>query len=123
MIPRTASKSRKRRAQQITILESRRISEEVWEVDCINDSGEERENVTIIPSRIYSPTKDMQHRGPKGIVGKYLLALAEENEEAHEQLVDAIKERRERIQGEIEDLKEEETNLLQAQLSLSDSSE
>ena len=67
--------------------------------------------------------KDMQHRGPKGIVGKYLLALAEENEEAHEQLVDAIKERRERIRGEIEDLKEEETNLLQAQLSLSDSSE
>ena len=119
-MPRTASKGRQKRAQQVTILESRRISEEVWEVDLINDSGEERDNVTIIPSRIYSPTKDMQHRGPKGIVGKYLLALAEEEEEAHQQLVDAIEERRERIQGEISDLKEEEANLLHAHLSLSE---
>lgn len=118
MMPKTASDARQERAEQVTILETRRISDEVWEVDLINEAGNERENVTIIPSRIYSPTKDMQHRGPKGVVGKYIRALAMENDEAHSQLMTAIEERRERIQGEIRDLKEEESNLLHAQADL-----
>lgn len=102
----------------MTLTDVRRISEEVWEVDLINDRGEVRENVTIIPSRIYSPTKDVRWRGPKGVVGKYIRALALENDDAHEQLLDAIEERRERIQGEIQDLKNEEANLLHAQADL-----
>lgn len=117
-MPKTASDARQERAEQVTIVESRRVTDEVWEVDLINDNGDMRENVTIIPSRIYSPSKDMQHRGPKGIVGKYLMALAMEDKDAHEQLMDAIAERRERIQGEIRDLKEEESNLLHAQANL-----
>lgn len=118
MMPQTASGERQERAEQITITEIRRISDEVWEVDCINESGEVRENLTIIPSRIYSPSKDMQHRGPKGVVGKYIRALAMEDDEAHDQLRTAIEERRDRIQGEIQDLKEEEANLLHAQADL-----
>lgn len=118
MMPKTASSRRQERAENITILESRRISEEVWEVDVINEDGHERENLTIIPNRIYSPTKDMQHRGPKGIVGKYIRALAMHDDEARSKLTTAIKERRERIQGEISDLKEEESNLLHAQADL-----
>jgi len=118
MMPKTASDARQERAEQVTIVESRRVTDKVWEVDLINDNGDMRENVTIIPSRIYSPSKDMQHRGPKGIVGKYIRALAMEDEDAHEQLMDGIRERRERIQGEIRDLKEEESNLLHAQADL-----
>lgn len=116
--PKTASDERQERAEQVTLTDVRRISEEVWEVDLINDRGEVRENVTIIPSRIYSPTKDVRWRGPKGVVGKYIRALALENDDAHEQLLDAIEERRERIQGEIQDLKNEEANLLHAQADL-----
>jgi hypothetical protein len=87
-------------------------------VDLLNEAGNRRENVTIIPSRIYSPSKDMQHRGPKGVVGKYIRALAMESDEAREQLITAIRERRDRIQGEIADLKEEDSNLLHAQADL-----
>lgn len=119
-LPKTASDQRQERAEQVTLTDVRRISEEVWEVDLINEAGKVRENVTIIPSRIYSPTKDMQHRGPKGVVGKYIRALAMENDEAREQLLGAIRERRNRIQGEIRDLKEEESNLLHAQADLND---
>lgn len=118
MMPKTASDSRQERAEQVTLLDVRRISDEVWEVDLLNEAGNRRENVTIIPSRIYSPSKDMQHRGPKGIVGKYIRALAIANDEAHDQLLDAIRERRNRIQGEIRDLKEEHSNLLHAQADL-----
>lgn len=118
MFPKTASEDRQDRAEQVTLTDVRRISNEVWEVDLINDRGEERENVTIIPSRIYSPSKDVQHRGPKGVVGKYIRALALESDEAREQLLDAISERRERIQEEIRALKEEDSNLLHAQADL-----
>lgn len=114
----TASDERHERAQNITILDSRRISDEVWEIDCINDRGEKRENMTIIPSRIYSPSKDVQHRGPKGVVGKYIRALSFEDDEAHEQLVEAIRERRDRVQAEMKDLREEDSNLLHAQAAL-----
>lgn len=114
----SASTSRHERAKNITILDTRRISDEVWEIDVINDAGEERENITIIPSRIYSPTKDMQHRGPKGVVGKYIQALAMENDEAKEQLALAIEERIERIDNEISDLKEEKRNLHSALLDV-----
>lgn len=118
MVPRTASAKRQERAEQVTLLDVRRISDEVWEVDLVNDRGESRENVTIIPNRIYSPSKDMQHRGKNGHVGKYIRALALENEDAREQLENAIEERRNRIQEEISSLKEKDSNLLHAQVDL-----
>jgi len=117
-LPQTESRTRQERAENVTILDSRRISEDVWEIDVTNESGHTRENLTIIPGRIYSPTKDMQHRGPKGIVGKYIRALAMIDQEAYDQLLSAIRDRRDRIQGEISDLKEEEANLMQAQADL-----
>jgi hypothetical protein len=47
----------------------------VFEVDLINERGEVRENVTIIPRLLYESTKDVQYRGDSGIIGKYTRAL------------------------------------------------
>lgn len=114
----TRPTTRQERAEQIKLTDVRRISETIWEVDAINEDGESRENLTIIPERIYSPTKDMQHRGPKGVVGKYIRALALEDAEARDQLNAAIRERRDRIRAEISDLQEELGNLTSAQQEL-----
>lgn len=118
MTTRSKTAGRQERAEQIRITDVRRISDEVWEIDCLNDDGEVRENMTIIPSQIYSPTKDMQHRGPNGVVGKYIRALAMENFEAREKLLDAIEERTESIEKEIRQLKGEVGRLKQAESDL-----
>lgn len=120
MAPKTASDDRQTRAEQITIQEKRRISDDVWEIDVINDRGEKRENITIVPGDIYSPTKDMQHRGPSGVVGKYLRALAMADDDAQEKLLDAIRRRRDSVQEEMSHLRKEDANLLHAQSDLSE---
>jgi len=111
----TASTRRQERAQNIDVTDLRRINETVWEMDCINDNGDRRENITLIPSERYSPTKDMQHRGPKGIVGKYLRTLAMESDDARRQLRECIEDERAEIQAKVHRLKEEEANLLHSE--------
>ena len=77
--PSEDSETRQRRAEQTNITEVRTISGEafgvpddytVYEVDLVNDSGESRENVVIIPRILFENTKDVQHRHEAGIVGK-----------------------------------------------------
>lgn len=113
-----SASTRQKRAEEVELTDVRRISETVWEVDLINDQGQRRENVTIVPSDLYSPTKDMQYRGPRGIVDKYIRALAMENDDARQQLITAIQKRRNEVQEEISHLREKDSNLLQAQADI-----
>lgn len=90
----------------------------VYEIDCINDSGERRENLTIIPSILFESTKDVQHRHDKGIVGKYTIALARENDTARQEAIDAIRSKRDSVQDDIESLKEKDARLMHTQAEL-----
>jgi len=122
--PSVDSETRQERAEQTTITEVRTISGEafgvpdeytVYEVDLVNESGEERENVVIIPRILFENTKDVQHRHEAGIVGKYSRALAMESDEAREELVRGISEKRSDVQDEIRRLKEKDSRLLHTQ--------
>jgi len=84
----------------------------VYELDLINDNGEKRENVTVIPSILFESTKDVQHRHEYGIVGKYTRALAMENDDAREEVLEAIRQKRESVQEDIRSLKEKDSRLL-----------
>lgn len=126
--PSQDASSRMDRAENITITDVRVITGErfgvpddvtVYELDALNENGQVRENITVIPSMLFENTKDLQYRHSFGVVGKYSLALAMDNEQAHEELVSAIRELREQVQGEIRDLKAKESRLLHAQAELS----
>ncbi len=119
--------SRFERAEQTTITDVRTIDGDtfdvgedttVYEVDLVNESGEERENIVIIPRILFENTKDVQHRHSEGIVGKYSFALALENEEAKEALLDGIRDRRDSIREEIRGLEETDSRLLHASANL-----
>lgn len=125
--PSKDSESRQKRAEQTTLTDIRTIAGDsfgvpdeytVYEVDLINDSGEERENVVIIPRILFENTKDVQYRHESGIVGKYSRALAMENDEAKEALLTGIEEKRDALQSEIRDLKETDARLLHTQADL-----
>lgn len=125
--PSEDSESRKERADQTTITEVRTIEGDefgipddytVYEVDLINEQGETRENVTIIPRILFENTKDVQHRHDKGIVGKYTLALAEESDEARSELLTGIEEKRNETQESIKELKNKDSRLLHTQAEL-----
>ena len=124
--PSEDSASRQDRAEQTTIEDIRIIDGNefgvedatVYELDLINDSGERRENVTVIPSILFESTKDVQHRHDYGIVGKYTRALALENEEARQETLEAIRQKRDSIQEDIRDLKEKDSRLLHTQADL-----
>ncbi len=118
--PSEDSQSRQERAEQTTITDIRVIDGDsfgvedatVYELDLINDSGERRENVTVIPSILFESTKDVQHRHEYGIVGKYTRALAMEHDEARTEVLDAIRQKREATQEDIRSLKEKDSRLL-----------
>lgn len=119
--PSEDSESRQKRAEQTTILDVRTISGDafdvsdeytVYEVDLINESGERRENVTIIPRILFENTKDVQHRHDAGVIGKYARALALEDEDAREALLAGIREKREEIAEEMSTLREKDSRLL-----------
>lgn len=125
--PSEDSSTRQERAEQTDILEVRTISGEefgvsedttVYEVDLVNEDGQPRSNVVIIPSILFENTKDVQHRHDAGIVGKYSRALAMENDEAREQLVSGIRAKRDSIQSEVRELKEKDARLLHTQADL-----
>lgn len=119
--PSEASADRQERAKQCTILDTRIIEGKnfgfpdeftVYELDLINDRGETRENVTIIPRVLFENTKDVQHRHDDGIVGKYSRALAMENDQAEEALLAGIEDRRDEIQEEMSELRSADSRLL-----------
>jgi len=114
----TEDATRQERAEQTEITDVRTISGEqfgvpedttVYEVDLVNERGETRENVVIIPRILFENTKDVQHRHEQGVVGKYSRALAMESDEARKE---------DRIQGEISDLRATDGRLLDAQADL-----
>lgn len=118
-----ASTSRQKRAESVKILNVRRIDtisaeHPVFEVDLINDRGEMRENITIIPSVLFESTKDVQYRHDKGVVGKYTRALAMENDEVRELVITAIREFRDSTQDQMRDLRDKDSHLLHAQADL-----
>lgn len=118
--PAEDSGSRQERAEQTEIIDVREIDGNpsipadytVYEVDLINESGETRENVTIIPRILFENTKDVQHRHEQGIIGKYTRALCLEHDEAKEELLDGIREKRDTLHEEIQTLQEKDSRLL-----------
>lgn len=118
--PSEDSTTRQERAEQCVIQDVRTIDGDefgvddatVYEVDLLNENGESRENVTIIPNILFENTKDVQHRHEKGIVGKYSRALALENEQARDELLSAIREKRSAVQDDILELQEKDSRLL-----------
>jgi len=119
--PSVDSETRQDRAEECTIIDIRVIDGEqfnisadttVYEVDLVNERGLTRENLTIIPRILFESTKDVQHRHEYGIVGKYSRALADESEQAEQELVRGIKERRANISSQITDLREKDGRLL-----------
>ena len=125
--PSEDSATRQERAEQTTITEVRTISGDqfdvpedytVYELDLINEDGESRENVVVIPRILFENTKDVQHRHEYGVIGKYSRALAMESEEARNQLLEGITEKREEMQEEIRTLKEKDARLLHTKADL-----
>jgi hypothetical protein len=119
--PSEDSRTRQERAEQTDILSIREIDGEefgvsanttVYEVDLINEEGDRRDNVVIIPSILFENTKDVQHRHESGIVGKYTLALCQESEQAKNETLVAIREKRDEVQSKIKELKEKDSRLL-----------
>jgi len=90
----------------------------VYEVDLINEDGERRENITIIPRILFENTKDVQHRHEAGVVGKYSRALALANDDAREALLAGIREKREEIAEEMSTLRSKDSRLLHTQADL-----
>lgn len=125
--PSEDSETRQTRAEQTDITEVRTISGDafgvpdeytVYEIDLVNERGETRENVVIIPRILFENTKDVQHRHEAGIVGKYSHALAMESDEAREELLTGIREKRDEVREEIRYLKEKDSRLLHTQANL-----
>lgn len=119
--PSEDSELRQERAEATTIHDVRTISGEafgvpedttVYEVDLTNEDGESRENLVIIPSILFENTKDVQHRHDAGVVGKYSRALAMENDQAKEELLNGIRSKRDQIAEELRSLQEKDSRLL-----------
>lgn len=126
--PSEDSDVRQRKAEQVEILDVREISPDefadvsgtVYEIDALNEDGERRENITIIPSILFENTKDVQHRHEYGIVGKYSRALAMHDEDAMAELTDAIRVKRDTVQEQIADLRDKDSRLLHTMADLGD---
>ena len=119
--PSEDSSSRQQRAEETVITDVRTIEGAsfnlpddvtVFEVDLINERGETRENVTIIPRILFESTKDVQYRHDFGIVGKYTRALVEESEEAFDELILGIQQKRRELNEERLRVQEADSRLL-----------
>lgn len=125
--PSEDSSTRQERAEAVTLEDVRTIDGDefgvspevtVYELDLRNEDGALRQNVTVIPSILFESTKDVQHRHEYGIVGKYTRALALQNEQARQEVLDAIEQKRESVQEEISTLSEKDSRLLHTQADL-----
>lgn len=123
--PADDSTTRQERAEQTDVTDIRTIDGDgfgadvtVYEIDAVNEEGEIRENITIVPEILFENTKDVQHRHEAGIVGKYSRALALESDEARDLLLKGIRAKRDETQDEIRRLKEKDSRLLHTQADL-----
>lgn len=125
--PSVDSKTRHERATNCNIIDVRTISGDtfavldeftVYEVDLINEQGSARDNVTIIPRILFENTKDVQYRHEKGIIGKYSLALAQESDEAREELLAGIREKRQELRDKSKELDSKDSRLLHTEVEL-----
>lgn len=115
----TNGRTRQDRADNTTITAIREIDASarsatdprVFEVDLINERGEVRENVTIIPRLLYESTKDVQYRGDSGIIGKYTRALVSEHPEAYDELCLGIAEEANEVTKQQRRLRQRKQNL------------
>ena len=128
--PEVDSSTRQERAEQTDILDIRVIDGEtfdlpdeydVFEVDLINERGQLRENVTIVPSILYESTHDVRYRHEFGIVGKYTRALALENEDAASQTQVGIRKARTEIHERQSDLRRKDSRLMHTALDIKES--
>jgi hypothetical protein len=123
--PSEDSATRQERAENCEILDIREIDGEqfganvtVFEIDAINERGEHRENVTIVPEMLFENTKDVQYRHEAGIVGKYTRAICQESDEARELLFDGIDAKRDETQSKIATLRQKDSRLLHTKADL-----
>ena len=123
--PSDDSSTRQERAEQTDVTDIRTIDGEqfgadvtVFEIDVVNEQGEVRENITIVSEILFENTKDVQHRHEAGIVGKYSRALAMEDDEARDLLLEGIRAKRDETQDEIRRLQEKDSRLLHTQADL-----
>lgn len=93
---------RKNRANDTRVESLDQVREGVYVGDFVNERGERRENVVLIPSKIFSSSEDMLYRSAEGYVGKYLLAAAETDSEFNERLSEAIDDRIEHLESKLE---------------------
>lgn len=104
--PNTAEDSRVQKARRIDVQEVYEPREGIYVVDFVNEQGEERQRV-LIPSKIFSDSPDMIYRSNDGVVGKYLLAAARENEAIRADLALALEERQEDLDEQIQEAREQ----------------
>jgi len=125
--PEVDSSTRQERAEQTEILDVRIIDgntfdlpdeHDVFEVDLINERGQLRENVTIVPSILYESTHDVRYRHEFGIVGKYTRALAHANSDALEQLQAGITAARTKIHNQQGELRRKDSLLMHTAMDI-----
>lgn len=111
-----ALQTRQDRAEEISFEDIRRIPQgdgpTVYEVDAVNESGELRENLTLIPGIRYEATKDVRYRHSSGVIGKYTRRLCQVDDTAREELLVFLEEERAELQEKITELSEKDTRLM-----------
>lgn len=119
----TEDDTRQDRAQKCVILDVREIDGNafdvnddtiVYEMDLLNERGERRENVVVIPRILFENTKDVQYRHDNGVVGKYTRALAMHNDKARQQLLQGVEEKLGEVSEELTQIQEKRNNLREA---------
>lgn len=101
-----ATETRIERAQEVTILEAEELEDGHYRVRARNEDGEERQ-LLLVPNRLLSSSPDSMYRRDNGIVGKYLLALAQVHDGAREDLLEAIEEQQEDLEDDLSELQAE----------------
>jgi hypothetical protein len=102
----TAEDSRVQKARRIEVQEVFEPRDGIYVVDFINEDGEERRRV-LIPSKLFSDNPDMIFRSGDGIVGKYTIAAARENDQIRADLALALEERQDELDEEIQSAREQ----------------
>lgn len=80
----------------------------VYEADFVNEDGQPRDNIVIIPSILFENTKDVQFRHDDGVVGKYSLCLAQERDDVADALSRALEQRVDKAQQTYAEAKEKQ---------------
>lgn len=81
---REKQRDRIEKSEQVTVEDLWEVQEGVFAANMVNDRGEDREKIMLVPFRVTSETSDSIHRSE--YVGKYLLACAREDSEFRELL-------------------------------------